>query len=335
MSFVTFGELMLRLTPALHAEKLQTTKGFDVNFAGSESNVASALAVLNNQVSFVTKLPDHAIGDNAIQSLKKYGINTNAILRGPGRIGTYFIEIGASIRPSSVIYDRKHAVFSEIGSNEFDWATIFKGKKYLFVSGITAALSNQCAQELVKCVQEAKKQGIVVAFDMNYRRKLWAKASDAQIVFDEVLSMTDILFGNTGALNDVHGIQPKAKDSLQATLEVIEIAKQKFGIENYAFTIRDHISASTNELQAVFSSPVGEVISNKYTVGILDRFGTGDAFAAGCLHGLGKGWDAQQVIEFGTAAFALKHTIYGDQHTSTEAEIQSIVNGQTSGHVLR
>ncbi len=335
MSFVTFGELMLRLTPALHGEKLQTTNGFNVNFAGSESNVATALAVLDNEVSFVTKLPDHAIGTNAIQSLNKYGIATNHIVRGAGRLGTYFIEIGASIRPSSVIYDRKHSVFSEIKANEFDWDTILRGKKYLFVSGITAALSPQCAKELIKCVREAKKQGIIVAFDMNYRRKLWKDPSKARSIFDQVLSMTDILFGNAGALNDVHGIQPNSKNALEGTLEVIDIAKEKFGIKNYAFTIRNHISASVNELQAIFSSPKENVISNSYKIGILDRFGTGDAFAAGCLHGMGKAWNDQQVIEFGTAAFALKHTIYGDQHTSTENEIRSIVNGQTSGHVLR
>ncbi len=335
MSFVTFGEIMLRLTPALHGEKLQTTSGFNVNFAGSESNVASALAVLGNEVSFVTKLPDHAIGNNAIQSLNKYGITTNHIAKGEGRIGTYFIEIGTSIRPSSVIYDRKHSVFSEIKEGEFDWPTILKGKKYLFISGITAALSNQCAKELIKCAYEAKQQGMIIAFDMNYRRKLWKETSKARAIFDEILSITDILFGNTGALNDVHGIQPNSKNTLEGTLEVIELAKEKFGIENYAFTVRNHISASTNELQAVFSTLDNTIVSNKYTVGILDRFGTGDAFAAGCLHGLGKAWDIEKVIEFGTAAFALKHTIYGDQHTSTEAEIQSIVNGQTSGHVLR
>ncbi len=335
MSFVTFGEIMLRLTPSLHGEKLQTANGFNVDFAGSESNVASALAVLGNKVSFVTKLPDHAVGNNAIQSLNKYGIDTKKIVRGEGRIGTYFIEIGASIRPSSVIYDRKGSVFSKIKEDEFDWSTILKGQKYVFVSGITAALSAQCAKELLKCVREAKKQGVIVAFDMNYRRKLWSNSSEARIIFDEVLSMTDILFGNTGALNDVHNIQPDSKDALEGTLEVIEKAKEQFGIKNYAFTIRNHISASTNELQAVFSSPKGNVLSNTYTVGILDRFGTGDAFAAACLHAINKAWNEEQIIEFGTAAFALKHTIYGDQHTSTQEEILSIVNGLTSGHVLR
>ncbi|WP_238527943.1 PfkB family carbohydrate kinase [Aquimarina agarivorans] len=133
MSFVTFGEIMLRLTPSLHAEKLQSTAEFNVNFAGSESNVASALAVLGNQVSFVTKLPDNALGINCIQSLNKYGIQTNNIVQGGDRIGTYFIEIGTSIRPSSVIYDRKYSAFSEISANEFDWDAIFKNKKcYLF-----------------------------------------------------------------------------------------------------------------------------------------------------------------------------------------------------------
>ncbi len=335
MSFVTFGEIMLRLTPSLHGEKLTTSGSFKVDFAGSESNVASDLAILGNEVTFITKLPDHAIGDNAIQSLNKYGINTKDIQRAQGRIGTYFIEIGASIRPSSVIYDRKDSVFCTMEADEFDWAQIFKNKKYLFVSGITAALSDNCAQALISCIQEAKKQGVLVGFDMNYRRKLWKNASEARVIFDKILSMTDILFGNTGALQDIYDIQLNSKDNLEATLQAITIAKDMFGIEQYAFTIRNHLSASTNELQAVFSSPQGDAISKIYTVGILDRFGTGDAFAAACFHGLGKGWNPQRLIEFGAAAFALKHTIYGDQHTSNEIEIQSIVNGQTSGHVLR
>ncbi|KAA1247863.1 sugar kinase [Aquimarina sp. RZ0] len=335
MSFVTFGEIMLRLTPALHGEKLRTTEQFNVNFAGSESNVASSLAVLENDVSFITKLPDHAIGDHAIQSLNSYGIYTKNIIRGSGRIGTYFIEIGASIRPSSVIYDRSGSVFSQIGTSEFDWDLIFRDKKYLFISGITAALSDQCAAELIKCVETAKKHNILIGFDMNYRRKLWKDAQQARIIFDKILPMTDILFGNSGVLDDVYGIKPKTQHLLEATLESINIAKKHFGIEQYAFTIRNHLSASKNELQGVFYTENNSSISKKYTVDILDRFGTGDAFAAGCLHGIGKRWTPQQLIEFGTAAFALKHTIYGDQHTSTLSEINAIADGHTSGHVLR
>ncbi len=335
MSFVTFGEIMLRLTPALHREKLQTTSQFDVNFAGSESNVASSLGVLGNNVSFVTKLPKNAIGDNAIRSLRKYGISTEDIVRGGDRIGTYFIEIGASIRPSSVVYDRKYGAFSEISENEFIWKNIFKGKEYLFVSGITAALSPQCAKELIKCVESAKKHGVKVAFDMNYRRTLWDNHKDAQYIFDQILPNTDILFGNAGVLSDVYEITSDKEDKVEASIDVIAQAKEKFGIEEYIFTVRHHHSASVNKVEGIYVDKNDTFISNAYTVEILDRFGTGDAFAASCLHSLGQGKSAQDVVNFGTAAFALKHTIYGDQHTSTEEEILSVVNGETSGHVKR
>ncbi len=335
MSFVTFGEIMLRLTPALHREKLQTTSQFDVNFAGSESNVASALGVLGNTVSFVTKLPENAIGDNCIQSLRKYGVSTEDIVRGGERIGTYFIEIGASIRPSSVVYDRKYGAFSAMEANEFSWDEIFKNTKYLFVSGITAALSQQCASELIKCVQVAKKCGVTVAFDMNYRRTLWDDHKDAQKIFDQILPNTDILFGNAGVLSDVYEITSSKEDKIEASIDVIAQAKEKFGIEEYIFTVRHHHSASVNKVEGIYVSNNGTFISNSYTVEILDRFGTGDAFAAGCLHRLGQGENPQDVVNFGTAAFALKHTIYGDQHTSTEEEILSVVNGETSGHVKR
>lgn len=335
MSFVTFGELMLRLTPSLHREKLQTTRQFDVNFAGSESNVASSLGLLGNTVSFVTKLPNNAMGDNAIQSLAKYGIDTSYIIRDKGRLGTYFIEMGSSIRPSKVIYDRKDSVFSKLHPDEFDWNHIFKNQKYLFVSGITAALSSSCAEALTSCVKLAKANGVKVAFDMNYRRTLWNNPKDAQLIFDKVLAYTDILFGNASVLKDVYGLKSTASNPLEKTLEVIELAKSKLGIAHYAFTIRNHISASINELQGVFVSPSETAFSSNYKVELLDRFGAGDAFAAACLHALLKEKSEQALIDFGTAAFVLKHTIYGDQHTSTAEDIQAVVNGDISGHVKR
>lgn len=335
MSFVTFGEIMLRLTPSNHGAKINSAVAFGVNYAGSESNVASALGVLKNDVSFVTKLPKNQLGEAAIHSLQSYGINTKHILQGGNRMGTYFIEIGASIRPSSVIYDRANSAISQLKVGELDWEAILKHKKWLFLSGITPVLSPECATETIKAAQIANKLGVKVAFDMNYRRSLWKSSSDARVIFDQILEHTDLLFGNAGVLKDVYNIDVHGNDSIEKTIDGIYKAQQKFNIKQLAFTVRDHISASENKLSGILLSEDTLHKSSSYNVTITDRFGTGDAFAAACLHGIHLAWDSDRIINFSTAAFALKHTIQGDQHTSTEKEIIAIMEGHTSGHVLR
>ena len=335
MSFVTFGEIMLRLTPSLNTGKIRTAHGFDVNYAGSESNVASSLAVLGNEVAFITKLPKNQLGEGALSSLQSYGVDTSGIIRGGQRIGTYFIELGASIRPSSVIYDRKKSAISEIRENEFDWDALLNNKKWLFLSGITPALSRQCANETALAAQIAKKKGVKVAFDMNYRRTLWEDASEAQKIFDQILEHTDLLFGNKGALKDVYGIEINKGSISEATLEAMHIASKKFDLEAIAFTVRNQISASKNVLSAMYQTKTETFLGTEIDTEVSDRFGTGDAFAAACLHGLNLEWNPQKTLDFATAAFALKHTILGDQHTSSEAEIISVMNGNINGQVLR
>lgn len=335
MSFTTFGEIMLRLSPSDHAAKINTTRSFGVHYAGSESNVASSLALLGNDVQFITKLPENQIGDGALQSLQAFGISTKNILRGGNRMGTYFIEIGSSIRPSSVIYDRASSSISEIKKGEFDWKTLFKDQQWLFISGITPALSSACAEETITAVETAKHLGVKVAFDMNYRRTLWKKQKEARTIFDKILGHTDLLFGNSGVLKDVYDIDAPVADPLDKTKDLIQKAKLKFGVPQLAFTVREHTSASANQLSGIFLADTEPIVSETYTVEILDRFGTGDAFAAATLHGLAKGWDTEDTIGFAAAAFALKHTIKGDQHTSTETEINAICEGNTSGHVIR
>ena len=336
MGFVTFGEIMLRLTPNAHAGKINTSRLFDVNYAGSESNVASSLALLGNKVKFVTKLPDNQLGDAAIGSLRSFGIDTADIIRDGKKIGTYFIEIGSSIRPSSVIYDRIGSAISLIDKDEFDWERIFIGQKWIFISGITAALSHQCAMESIKMVKIAKRLGLKVSFDMNYRRTLWKNPEEARKIFNAVLEHTDVLFGNTGVFKDVYGMDVEQGDEIEKTIAIAKEAQEKFNVEHIICTVRQQISANENIVSAL-SQKRGAVpvLSNIYKVGILDRFGTGDSFAGAYLHGLNAGWSQEKSIEFAAAAFALKHTIYGDQHTSNENEIQSIMEGNTSGYVLR
>ncbi|OYX27771.1 MAG: carbohydrate kinase [Flavobacteriales bacterium 32-35-8] len=335
MSFVTFGEIMLRLTPGIFNAKINSARSFDVNYAGSESNVAASLAILNNEVSFITKLPQNQLGDAAIASLRSYGIDTQNITRGGSRIGTYFIELGCSIRPSSVIYDRANSSISEIDEEAFNWERALENKKWIFLSGITPVLSRQCAAETIKAAKVAKQKGVKVGFDMNYRRSLWSNPSDARKIMDQILEHTDLLFGNIGVLEDVYDLKTQGMTELDKTLEATNIAHEKFGIKQLAFTVRKHMSASQNEVSAIFMSDSKYYISNTIDVTITDRFGTGDAFAAAFLHAINQGWDEKKVIDFATAAFALKHTILGDQHTSTEKEILSIMEGNLKGHVLR
>ena len=335
MSFTTFGEIMMRLTPSNYSNKINSSSSFNVDYAGSESNVASSLGVLGNKVSYITKLPENQLGDATIRSLRAYGIDTGNIIRGGHRMGTYIIELGASIRPSSVIYDRKYSSFSEIEKDEFNWEDILNDKKWLFLSGITPVLSKQCAEETIKVSQIAKQLGVKVAFDMNYRRSLWKDAADARKIFDKILENTDLLFGNADVLKDVYNLNPSGTSRLENTKEAAQMAADKFGIKHIAFTIREHCSASVNKVSGVFLTNSKYYSSKTIEVAITDRFGTGDAFAAAFLHGIEQPWDYKKVIDFATAAFALKHTIQGDQHTSSEREILSIMEGHISGHVLR
>jgi 2-dehydro-3-deoxygluconokinase len=335
MSFSTFGEIMLRLVPSGQADRLRTAGLFAVDYAGSESNVAVSLACLGNSVQFLTKLPDNPLGRAARQSLDRFQVSTENSLEGGDRIGTYFIELGNSIRPSRVVYDRVGSAIAGIRKGEFDWEGILKNQKWLHVSGITPALSEQCAEECVLAVRTAQNRDVKVSFDLNYRRSLWDDSDTARKIFDRILEHTNLVFGNIGVLKDVYGMVFNGDNPTDQTLDALRKARHLFGVDQLAFTVRDHSSASVNRLGGACISEEELVVSNSYDIEITDRFGTGDAFAAGFLHAVDKGWNQQKCIDFATAAFALKHTMIGDIHTSDEAEIESIVQGNTSGHVLR
>lgn len=335
MSFTTFGEIMLRLVPAGQEDNIQTTNLMAVNYAGSESNVATSLACLGNKVQFVSKLPENALGKAAIQSLDKFGVCTDSVKRGGDRIGTYFIQLGSSIRPSRVIYDRAGSAIADISPGEFDWEHILKNQKWLHLSGITPALSKECAKETILVAKTAHKMGVKVSFDPNYRRSLWSNADKARKIFDQILEYTDLLFGNVGVLKDVYGFEIQEKRAIEQTLDTLQKIPKLFGVEQVAFTVREHNSATHNEISGACISDKEPVVSQTYSIQITDRFGTGDAFAAGFLHAVNKGWDDKKAIDFATAAFALKHTMMGDIHISNEQEINSITEGNTSGHVIR
>ena len=331
MAFTFFGEVMMRLTPSVPSQKLCCAQQFDVTYAGAEANVASSLAKLGHTTQFVTALPPNELGDGAVASLNSYGIDTTQIKRTGNRVGSYLIELGASIRPSKVVYDRAHSAISEIAPNEFDWHDILKNSQWLHLSGITPALSKQCAAETIKAAEIAQSLGVKVSFDMNFRRTLWQDVNSAKQIFTQLLKLSTLAHGNVGVISDVFGLNFDTQDSLNAALTLQDM----FDLQSVAFTQRQHQSASINTLSGIFIDAQQQVKSDTYTVEIVDRFGSGDAFAAAILHGKQHNWSAQNTVDFGSAAFALKHTIKGDQHTSSEDDIQSIAKGNTSGHVIR
>lgn len=335
MEFVTFGEIMLRLTPSQKGDKLLLAQEFAVGYAGAESNVAVSLSFLGNKVSFASKVPNNPMGKAALLGLNQFGVSTNNVLLGGHRMGTYFIELGASIRPSRVVYDREGSAISQMEPGELDWDAILQNTKWLHLSGITPALSDQCAKESILAAETAKKYGVKVSFDLNFRRTLWPDGKTARDIFDAIIVNSDVIFGNLGALDDVYDLKFLGKDGMERTERAMLKASDLFGVKNLAFTIREHRSASKNKLQGAALKDGTPFFSRPYEIQVEDRFGTGDAFAAAYLHSLNKGWEVEKAVEFATAAFALKHTINGDLHTSTEEEILSVVDGNLSGHVIR
>jgi 2-dehydro-3-deoxygluconokinase len=315
-------------------QQLIVAKQLSVDFAGAESNVASSLARLGHQCHFVSKLPNNPLADHAIASLHQYGIGTQHMLRGGERIGTYFIELGSSIRPSRVVYDRAYSSIAQISENEFDWRQIFASKQHFHLSGILPALSEQCAFESIKAVKIAREMGLSVSFDLNYRRSLWRDSSAARDYFSQILTHSTLAFGNAGVMQDVFDFVPKSNDGVTAAQEIGVYLFEHFGVDA-AITQRIHHSANQNTLRGFYLSGAEVSASTDITVDILDRLGTGDAFAAGILHGIAKGWSTDKTVQFANAAFALGHTCYGDQNWLNEAEIMAVAEGNISGHIIR
>lgn len=329
-----FGELLLRLTPS-DGCRLINTGNLDMGFAGAESNVLSALSIWRHPTRFISKLPDGPIGENALLSLKRFGVDTSGISRAPGRMGTYFIELGSSIRPSRVVYDRENSAISMVKEQELDWAELLKGVGWFHLSGITLALSESCLRESIRAVKQANKMGVKVSFDINYRRSLWKDKKHAITAFESVLEYTDLLFGNEGSLADVFEWKSKAATEQQRDQELMLKSSTRFNIATVAFTRRDHQSATQNRLGGMLLFSDSFFQSRSYEVTVSDRFGTGDTFAAGILHGISKSWAPQQIIDFSTAAFAFKHTVMGDHMFCLEDEIFSVMEGNIHGHVIR
>lgn len=336
---VTFGEIMLRLAPYDYERIIQTNR-FQATYGGGEANVAVSLAQFGDAAYFVTRLPDNALGDAAIRTLSGYGVEVNHIIRGGNRIGIYFLEQGASIRPSKVIYDRTGSAIAEIETGSLDWSAIFKGKDWFHITGITPAISATAAAVCLEAVKAARDVGLTISCDLNYRKRLWTR-DEARAVMAELVRYTDLIIANEEDAADVFGIHAGANDVKAGKLDsaqyriVAEQLAALSGAGKIAITLRESLSASDNNWSALLFDGKNFYESRKYAIHIVDRVGGGDSFGAGLIHGLISGWEMQTALEFAVAASALKQTIPGDMNLVKEAEVLAVVQGDVSGRVQR
>ncbi len=336
---VTFGELMLRLAPENYLRFVQSDK-YEATFGGAEANVAVSLANYGVDVAFVTKLPSHEIGQAAVNSLRKFGVDTSEIVRGGDRVGIYYCEKGASQRPSKVVYDRAYSAISQAKISDFNWNKIFKGVEWFHFTGITPALSDNVAKICLKACQEAKKRGITVSCDLNFRKKLWSKEKAGEVM-GELCNYVDYCIANEEDAKDVFGIEADNTDIYGGKLDregYISVAKkltERFNFKGVAITLRESISASDNNWSGMLYTKGEAYFSKKYSMHIVDRVGGGDSFGGGLIYSLLNGYDPQRTIEFAVAASCLKHSIEGDYNMVSVKEVETLAGGDASGRVQR
>lgn len=336
---VTFGELMLRLAPENYLRFAQCEK-YEATFGGAEANVAVSLANYGVDVTFVTKLPAHEIGQAAVNSLRRFGVNTGKIIRGGERVGIYYCEKGASQRPSKVIYDRAHSAIADSKREEFDWEKIFEGAGWFHFTGITPALSDEMAEICLEACMKAKEKNITLSCDLNFRKKLWSKEKAGRIM-GELCKYVDYCIANEEDAKDVFGIEADNSDIFGGKLDrngYISVARKltdRFSFKGVAITLRESRSASDNNWSGMLYTNGKAYFSKEYDLHIVDRVGAGDSFGGGLIYALLNGYQAQEAIEFATAASCLKHSIEGDYNLVSPTEVQMLVNGDKSGRVQR
>lgn len=338
---VTLGEIMLRLSPPGNERFIQATS-FEVNYGGGEANVAVSLANYGHKVSFVSKVPANAIGDCAVASLRKFNVNCDYVSRGGERLGIYYLENGASIRSSSVVYDRKNSAISEANIEDFNFDEIFEGKDLFHISGITPVISKNGAKLTLEALKYAKKYNVKVSFDLNYRAKLWIdEIGEKQEMLSEMMRYVDICFGNARDAAKMLGYSDGENDfinceySICINKENMKKVLNKYGFEYLVTTKRESISASDNGWSAAVCNNENIYDSKKYNLHIVDRVGSGDSFAAGFLHGILSNYTIEKSLEFATAAAAIKHTIPGDLNIATVDEVLKLALGDGAGRVDR
>jgi 2-dehydro-3-deoxygluconokinase len=337
---VTFGEVMLRLSPPGYL-RLGQTATLEMTFGGAEVNVAVSLAQFGLNAAFITRLPKNDIAGAFINQVRGLGVDTTKILHGGDRMGVYFVEKGASQRASTVLYDRAHSAIAEISPAEVNWTQVFVGANAFHTTGITPALSDACAQATLDAVKAAKANNILVTCDLNYRKKLWS-SEKAGKVMAEILPYVDVCIANEEDAETVFGISAADSNltsghlSQEGYIEVAQKLCAKFpNLKGVAITLRESYSASRNGWSGMLYWHGKAYFSTRYEIDIVDRVGGGDSFAAGLIYGLLGDQSPQEAIEFAAAASCLKHSIVGDFSYIKLAEVQNLLKGDGSGRVQR
>jgi len=340
MKTVCFGEIMGRLNPVGYMRIVQSDS-FEISYGGAEANVAVCLSNFGKETSYVTKLPNNEIAQAALRSLQAHGVYTKDVVFGGERIGLYFLEKGASQRPSTVIYDRKHSSISEAKCSDFDWNKIFEGADWFHFTGITPALGDNVAEICRDACEVAKKLGIRISCDLNYRSKLWSveKASQTMV---SLMKYVDVLIANEEHSDKLFGIKAPNEEKYQTEEHSKEkykyIAKglsESLNIPTVALTFKTTLSANENIVAGMLYVDNMSYFSKQYTVNIVDSVGGGDAFGAGLIYAIQEKFPNQEAVEFAEASLCLKHSINYDYNEVSVDEVNNLMNGNGVGRLQR
>ena len=339
-SVVTFGEIMLRLA-TMRRERFTQAREFEVTYGGGECNVAVSLAHFGVDASFVSAIPDNDIGQACVNYVRQWGVDTSDILRQGKRLGTYYLENGAAMRASKVVYDRAASSIAEIQQGDVDWQSVFSGKDWFHFTGITPAISESAAEACDEAARIAKEMGLTVSADMNYRKNLWSPG-EAQAVMRPMMRHVDVAIGNEEDAEMSLGVAPEGVDVTSGEIDasayesVVSRLVEEFGFSQVGITLRESQSADDNDWSAIYYDGTEILLGSKYPVRIVDRVGGGDAFSAGIIYGnLQPDWSSRQRLDFAVAASALAHTFHGDFNLVSVSEVMSVAGGDTSGRVQR
>ncbi len=339
MKVVTFGEIMLRLSTPGNTRFVQSDS-FDVVYGGGEANVAVSCANYGHEAYFVSKLPKHEIGQAAVNALRKFGVNTDFIARGGDRVGIYYLETGAAMRPSKVIYDRAGSAIAQATIEDFDFDEIMKGADWFHWSGISPAISDEAAELTFLACQAAKRHGVTVSVDLNFRKKLWTKEK-AQSIMRPLMEYVDVCIGNEEDAELCLGFKPDADvegghTDAEGYKAIFKQMAEEFSFKYVISTLRESFSATHNGWKAMIYNGEEFYVSKRYDISpIIDRVGGGDSFSGGVIHGLMTKPTQGEALEFAVAASALKHTINGDFNQASVEEVEALVGGDASGRVQR
>ncbi len=336
---VTFGELMLRLSPG-QGQRLRDSRQLDACFGGAEANVAASLAGFGLSTAFVSALPAHDIGMNAIRHLRALNVDTASVLFQGSRLGIYYLEHGSGVRPSKVLYDRANSSFALVSGNEFDWPGILEGADWFHWTGITPALGEGPRKALHAALETAQGLGLTISVDLNFRKKLWSE-DEARPIMQELMPYVDVCIGNEEDAIHIFGIQPGGTDVESGRLDMdgyrqlaVEL-HARFGFAKVAVTLRESQSASENRWSACSFDGQNFLMSSKYSVPIIDRVGSGDAFAAGLIYSILQGKTNERALEFAVAAAVWKHSLHGDFNQADTEEIERLAAGSRGGRIQR